>query len=133
MKIFIAYFFLSFFFIPQSDNIGQVLDQCSLVDFVGTWKGKVVYGSDELSQGPWAFSIAEDGKSIDLKDETGKIVNLEVDGCKAIHIIKEEGILMTTDYIFENGSLKILSNAEITGPNGEVQKIEMTGSMSKVE
>lgn len=109
------------------------ITDCTLQDFVGTWEGKVEYEGSELAQGPYEFILGEDSKSLFLAEKSGKKYELKVHGCDASHTIEEEGVTMLTTYTFTDGILKILSKADITGPDGKVIKVEMNGSMSKVE
>lgn len=105
---------------------------CTLENFVGTWKGKVEFQGDELAQGPYEFYIGEDGKSLHLKDETGAIYELKVDACNAVNEVEEEGMKMKTTYTYEEGSLKIHSTTSFPDAEGKMISMEMKGSMSKI-
>ncbi len=116
---------LSTFYYPSTD--------CSLDNFVGTWKGAVEFNGSELPQGPYEFSLHEDGKSLSLKDETGAIFTLTVEGCEAVNHVQEEGMDMETTYTFSEGDLKVISIIKISDGDGNLQEMKMTGSMSKTE
>lgn len=106
---------------------------CNLGDFVGTWKGQVEFEGSTLDRGPYEFSLHEDGMSIKLKDETGVEYILVVDGCNAINTISDEGMKMVSTYTFSEGELQVTSIIEIPDGNGEIQKMEVKGSMQRVE
>ncbi len=108
-------------------------NDCALENFVGVWKGKVVHDGEEISQGPYTFSIGDDGTSLVLTDETGASYQLIVSGCDAVNLVEEEGMTMKTTYTYTEGALQILSEIEFPDAEGKMYKTEMKGSMSKVE
>lgn len=108
-------------------------DDCTLDNFVGTWKGKVEFEGDELAQGPYDFFVGADGKSLFFKDNTGAEYELAVNGCDAVNVLEEEGLKSTTTYTYESNELKIHSLVEFPDPDGKMLKMEMKGNMSKVE